>query len=465
MLSVYIWLAVGLVLVVFVGLFLHRVRTLKAPLLYAYGLYEFARSIQILSGQLRKEGLIDKEDVHKQYPTWSGEPFLNRHIHLTKLSTPSSRAVTAPNNDTLYTSAILDLSTGPVELIVPDATERYLSVAFMDMFNDQIAYIGTRATKGKGGVYWLVRPGQQASPSEGVQRIDFPVNDLWMLARVFVSGTSDLDAARELQRQIRVCPLDPSNKGVPFQTKATSARDPKNVLAVINELLARSPQTGHSQRATQWSAFGIQPGNVNAFDTLPLLTRLAWSLLTAHVERLIVKRIDAQQSAQAGWMTPPPILGQYGTQDDIRAAVSLIGFGALTVDEAMYFRAMTDHQGRPLDGQQTYRMRIPAEGVPVDAFWSLSMYKPDETKRLYFYENEIDRYAINSASQDLTYQENGDILLAIQPHRPDDPTLVWLPTPAGAFQMIFRTYLPKQEIISGQWQVPEVKMLPHTTNA
>ena len=49
-----------------------------------------------------------------------GQPAgLNRFGHTRKLAGPQSRAVTAPNNDTLYSSAWLDLTEGPVTLTVP----------------------------------------------------------------------------------------------------------------------------------------------------------------------------------------------------------------------------------------------------------------------------------------------------------------------------------------------------------
>src|SRR5262249_60455201 len=46
---------------------------------------------------------------------------LNLFAHARKLRGPDDRSVVSPNNDTLYSSAWLDLSSGPEVLQVPDA--------------------------------------------------------------------------------------------------------------------------------------------------------------------------------------------------------------------------------------------------------------------------------------------------------------------------------------------------------
>ena len=235
---------------------------IRAPLLYAYGLYEYASRLQVISGQVDRPGLFDAVAAREQHPDWTGGPLLNREIHMRDLTDHTQRAITTPNNDTLYTSAVLDISKGPVEVTVPDATDRYLSVAFMDPFNDQIAYIGTRATNGQGGRFWVIGPEQTPDIPDDVSPIYATANDLWMLGRVFVAGHSDLDAARAVQAQIRARPVNPNNLGSGFITEASDAPDPATFLALTNEVLGRSPITGHAERAAQFAEFGIQPGRL-----------------------------------------------------------------------------------------------------------------------------------------------------------------------------------------------------------
>src|SRR5438067_2233752 len=53
--------------------------------------------------------------------------------HRRTLADHTSRDVTTPNNDTLYSSAWLDLTRGAVTVTLPAAGKRYLSFALMDM--------------------------------------------------------------------------------------------------------------------------------------------------------------------------------------------------------------------------------------------------------------------------------------------------------------------------------------------
>lgn len=104
---------------------------IRAAFYYAFTLYEFARNEQALARCVGAPGT------------------LNTIVRRSQLSDWRSRNVTAPNNDTIYSSCLLDLSGGPMELAAPTVRDRYLSIAFMNAFTDNFAYVGTRATNGK----------------------------------------------------------------------------------------------------------------------------------------------------------------------------------------------------------------------------------------------------------------------------------------------------------------------------
>ena len=121
---------------------------------------------------------------------------LNRFGHARQLATPQSRAVTSPNNDTLYSSAWLDLSQGPVTLTIPPTGERYISVAGMSMFTDNNFVLGTRTSGGAGGRYTIVGP-RQAGAGPNVVRLE--TSQGWLLTRILVDGPDDLPAVHRLQ--------------------------------------------------------------------------------------------------------------------------------------------------------------------------------------------------------------------------------------------------------------------------
>ena len=88
---------------------------------------------------------------------------INRLNHTRTLSDDKARWVTTPNNDTLYSSAFLDLSKGPMTLTIPPLGKRYYSVAVMDMFTNNNVVLSTRTIGGEGGTFTLVGPGQAST--------------------------------------------------------------------------------------------------------------------------------------------------------------------------------------------------------------------------------------------------------------------------------------------------------------
>jgi hypothetical protein len=86
---------------------------------------------------------------------------INRLTHTRALTDHTGRAVTTPNNDTLYSSAFVDLTQGPIILTIPATGGRYYSVAIMDMFTNNNVVLGSRTVGGQGGTFTLVGPGQR----------------------------------------------------------------------------------------------------------------------------------------------------------------------------------------------------------------------------------------------------------------------------------------------------------------
>ena len=101
------------------------------------------------------------------------QPF-NTLVHLRNLSDHTTRLITTPNNDTLYSSALLDLTGGPIAVQVPAFGERYYSLAFIDAYTNNFAIVGTRTAGGAGGRILLVGPGWRGTASHGVQVIRAP---------------------------------------------------------------------------------------------------------------------------------------------------------------------------------------------------------------------------------------------------------------------------------------------------
>ena len=115
--------------------------------------------------------------------------------HVRHLANHKHRAVTTPNNDTLYSTAQIDLSAGPVTIALPETGDRYFSLALMDAYTNNFCILGTRTTGPDGGAFRLVGPRDAA---EGWNVVRAPTDHVWALARVLVDGPHDLEAARHV---------------------------------------------------------------------------------------------------------------------------------------------------------------------------------------------------------------------------------------------------------------------------
>jgi hypothetical protein len=408
---------------------------------YRYGLPLF----EVM--RLRYTTVYDEYNPHRV-------PF-NTLLHKRNLVEAGEQLVTAPNNDTLYSLAVLDLSAGPVRLEVPDTGGRYYSAALMDAYTNNFSVIGRRTTGTHARSFIITAPGWELTePANGAQLIHCPTPTALLLLRIVVDGPDDLPAVRQLQNGFRLTgparhDTDAAKPPMPI------LGDPMSFIAVVNRGLADNPPpAADAQILKRIAGVGIAPGAgppTPALATqwlgfLPLQQRLlAWVL--AHPRHLV-----------AGWNYPPSDIGNFGTDYAVRAAVALFGLLALPPEEAAYSSALHDAHGRALNGAHRYRLKLPPGGVPVDAFWSLSMYQVADDGRLYFTSNPLHRYAIGDRTAGLKKNQDGSIDILIQHDSPGAAEESnWLPAPAGAFRLMMRAYQPRRELLDGQFRYPGVE--------
>ncbi|HPF22558.1 MAG TPA: DUF1254 domain-containing protein [Hyphomonas sp.] len=410
---------------------------LRAAFYYAYPLFEFTRV---------EQARTNPDDVVP------GK--LNGVSIRAELMDHTSRRITGPNNDTIYTSVFFELSGGPMEISVPTDHERYFSVAFMNAFTDNFAYIGTRATGGNGGIYWLCGPDWDGGVPEKVTLIRSDSNDVWMLARILVSGPEDLAEARKLQDQFVVRPTPGRGPVIPFEEKATLDFDARQFLSVVGEVLRRSPGLhGQFARSVQFTSLGISPSSDLSESVLAAWDAFLPVGLTELREAFIYRDLVID-----GWAYQERGVGDFGENDKLRAAVALGGIAALGEEEAMYFHANLDPDGEQLSGSHKYRWRVPAGGVPVDGFWSLTMYETQPDGKFFLTENPIGRYSIGDRTKGLVVNPDGSFDIYIQNERPEGPAAAnWLPAPKGKMRLALRAYLPRKELLERTWNVPPLE--------
>ena len=375
---------------------------------------------------------------------------VNRFVHTRALAGPASRGVTAPNNDTLYSSAWLDLTRGPVTLTIPETGARYISVAGMNFYTDNDFVLGTRTSGGAGGVFTIVGPGQAGS-GPGVVRLSTPQG--WLLARTLVDGPADLAAGHAVQDGLKLS--GPSAPPPPaFAARAAPAMDYFQSVAAL--LKANPPPATDGALFARIAARGLSAdGRFDAARHDPAARAEIEAGVSA--ARAALQGVRPGPSS-GGWSYPKSNLGDYGQDYVFRAGVALAGLAALPAAEAMYMNPVGD-RGRMFSGDGPYVLRFPGNAQPpVDAFWSLTMYEATPEGQFFLVENPLGRYSIGDRTPGLARGADGSLEIWIARSDPGGARSAnWLPAPAsGPFTLSFRAYLPRPELLDGRYRLPAI---------
>ena len=378
---------------------------------------------------------------------------LNRLSHKRDLVTHRSRTAPAPNNDTLYSAAHLDLSAGPIDITLPATGDRYISVALMDAWSDTIAILGTRTTGKQGGTFRLVGPQARDAVATTSAAIVSPTRYVWCLGRILVDGEQDLARAHHVQDGLTLtAPAVPDTR-----TTIDCESGWAEYFARASALLKDNPPTNVDK--TQSDALALL--GMDQFDPAQF-NQSEIDAIRAGIEmaRLELTRVRASTINQ-GWAYPASHLGDFGTDFDFRALVAISGIGALPPQEAIYLRALGDLKGARFDGNKTWCLRIPADApIPVDGFWSLSLYEVLPGGQLFFTENQLNRYSIGDRTPGLVACADGATEIWISHHHPGvGKESNWLPAPGGPFALILRAYMPQPALLTGKYRIPRIEQV------
>jgi hypothetical protein len=397
---------------------------------------------------------------------------INQIASLRAFPDASFTSVVAPNVDTLYSSAFLDLAAGPLVFQWPDMGDRYFLFPILDGWSDVVASPGSRTTGKGAGTLVIAGPDWDGGTPAGIDLpagttgVRMPTDLAWMIGRIYCSGTpEDYAAVHAIQDQLKLVPLsawggayappagtvDPAvdMTAAPVeQVNGMAAADYFGRLAAL--MGVNPPAPADAPLLSRMAALGIEPGT--PFD-LGALDSAVQAALDAAPAGGLAKLPEGAASAgktENGWLV---LLhgGDYGTDYLLRAYVALLGLGANLPADALYPDAQTDSAGQPLDGTGTYVVHFASE-PPVKGFWSLTAY----TKERFLVPNALNRYALRG-NDPLVKNADGSFDLYLQAESPGkDKEANWLPVPAAAFSMTLRAYWPEEAMIDGTWKLPTI---------
>jgi hypothetical protein len=421
--------------------------------------------------------LIDVHDTIRLFH------FRNTIISVAALTNSQTHRVVSPNVDTAYTVGWFSLTQGPLVIDVPDTAGRFYTFQLMDGWSNSFAYLGSGATGTRAGSYLLAPPGWTGDVPPGVRVVRSPTRTVWLLGRTLVDDAADLKRVRPILEHYTATPLPAWTAGLrspsivfdqqpPEQQKSPTPTGAHFIATLNRQLTLDPPPADQTCVLRALAPAGVElpdpsPAAVQAADLADLVANPS-RLTTQHdaaVEggtaagvRLVAAAARSYQATASagrhGWsVMADPWIGSFGRQYLGRAVIATELLGANVPRIATYPTSHADDRGRPLSGRHRYTITFPKGQLPpVHAFWSLTMYQPDN----FLYDNEIDRYAVGDRTRGLRLAKDGSLTIYVQHDPPKDPAARanWLPAPADAFHLILRMYLPKRSALDGTYRIP-----------
>lgn len=291
-------------------------------------------------GAIARQGAFGQFKHHREFPA------------LDKVT------VVRVNRDTLYSVGVFDLDAGPVQVTLPDAGQRFLSLVAINQ-DHQVS-----AARYRAGTYTFTR--EQLGTRYALLAVRVLFNP---------ADSADRQQANALQDAIQVHQAQAGSFEVPAWDQATLQRM-RNALLELGRTL-------------------------------------------------------------------PDSKGMFGARDQVNPVRHLIGsamaWGGNHEKDALYLNVTPTRN----DGATIYRLAV--KDVPVDAFWSVSVYDADG----WFRPNPAQAYVVNN----LTARRAADGGVNVQFGGCDGQIPNCLPTVPGWNYMV-RLYRPRAEILTGQWTFP-----------
>ncbi len=402
---------------------------------------------------------------------------MNQFVNVPRYPPADYRGVSAPNADTLYSLAWLDLAE-PEVFSHPDMGKRFHLFPMVDLWMTIYASPGSRTGDGKAANYLITGPGWKGEVPKGMKHIPSATRYIVILGRTYADGTEkDYKAVNALQAQYKITPL--AAWGKPFTPKAPPVNPnpgfsmtdkPQEVIIalgtagyfdMITRLMCKdSPAAAaDAPMLARMAKIGLEPCKPFELGKLDPAVQAALKDLP----QTALKKIDASREASMGELvdgwTITKGLGVYGNDYMKRAVVAAFGWPANLQEDAVYPYTLIDSKGEKLTGANKYTLTFAKGQTPaVNGFWSITMYMIDQG--WWFVPNPLNKFTV-SPRNNLKANPDGSITLYFQNESPGkDKEANWLPAPKGEFIPMLRMYWPSEKnpsILDGTWKPPAVQ--------
>ena len=416
---------------------------------------------------------VQGTNIAKAEPNKLSAP-MNEFANVPRYPPAGYRGVSAPNADTLYSLAWLDLSE-PMVFSHPDMGDRFYLFEMVDLWmTDLKSSPSTRMAGGNAENYLITGPGWSGDVPEGMKHISMPTRYMVILGRTYANGTvEDYKAVNDLQAQYKITPLAAWGKTYtpvppPVNPKpgfSMTAKPQEAILAMGTQgyfnLMAKlmggdaPPAPEDAPILANMAKIGIVPGKPFEMGKLDPDVQTALKNIPQTALNKIEANKDALGAMVDGWVVTKG-LGTYGADYMKRAVVAAFGWPANQQDDAVYPYTEVDSTGQKLTGANKYTLTFAKDATPpVNGFWSITMYEIDQG--WWFVPNALNKFTV-SPRDNLKPNPDGSVTLYFQNASPGaDKEANWLPAPGGPFFAVLRLYWPKPDALNGKWTAPPLQ--------
>lgn len=358
-----------------------------------------------------------------------------------------------PNLDVAYSEAWIAIDENSCTIVsVPKITGRYYTVQFLNGWGETLANINERTQPKGAGDYAVCLKGANVQLPANATRIDLPVKQVRVLARIELG--KDWKSAEALQHQVTFKPTG---------TPATPTPGPKIPSFDLEHL--PGVEAFEDAPAILDSEADLNPGmEAVATKVRAIAEGVRDPAERARVDDVIRKKAMADFAAASPTVghgtvrnhwARPAVAGTYDKDWLGRSLANLGGIWSNTLDEVVYYKGNLDGSGAQLSGDHVYTMTFPKDDLPpkyANYFWSVIAV---DTKAHRVLPNPKNRFLLNNQS-DLKYNADGSLTLYFAADKPSDaPDGNWLPTPRGQdYRLTFRFYGPKGGVKDGTYFPP-----------
>jgi hypothetical protein len=334
--------------------------------------------------------------------------------------------------------------------------DRYYVMQWIDLFTQNFAYIGVRATGFGAGSYMIAGPSWNGPKPAGIkQAFKAETEIVGTLTRTALDGPEDIPNVKALQAQYKLRPLStflgqpapPPPAPISFPPYDKARARSHDFIFYLNFLLqfAEPPYPTEIAIRKRFEKIGIVPGK--PWD--------ASSVDPAILAALDAGVMDGQSAIDAQAAKTFTSNGLFGSRAFLktnyitRDVAAMKGLYGNSLEEAWY-------GGYVGDGNKPSIIRFSKVTLPpAKFFWSATLYTlPDR----FLYANPINRYSIGDRTKGLVYGKDGSLTIYVSNTSPgQDKETNWLPAPAAKYSLVARVYGPSQAAMTGKWQLPPLQ--------